>query len=205
MNDRLQYDPVISFQSSWIGLAIREVRAATGLYIVSDNRVSNDRAGYDIAESVKNVFSPTQSAQNVFSPVDAVVRINRTAQSSLDEVARTHAREGLLLDNQIKTSDVIRMSTHFYKVLDEKGAAAGYVKMHVLTAKHDTHPSQYVIPSATVNHLQDVIARAKLGSLVEPVYLTLSTNRSDGSEPAASLEAVIVDSVNSSNGIFSRN
>ena len=89
--------------------------------------------------------------------------------------------------------------------VDEKGAAAGYVKMYVLTAKHDTHPSHYVIPSATVNHLQDVIARAKLGSLVEPVYLTLSTNRSDGSESAASLEAVMVDSVNSSNGIFSRN
>lgn len=35
--------------------------------------------------------------------------------------------------------------------------------------------------------------------------ITLSTNRSDGSESAASLEAVMVDSVNSSNGIFSRN
>ena len=195
MNDSLHHDPVISFQSSWIGLAIREVRAATGLYIVSDNRVSNDRVGYDI----------TESAKNVFSPVDTVVRINQTAQSALDEVTRTHAREGLLLDNQIKTSDIIRISTQFYKVLDEKGAAAGYVKMYVLTAKHDTHPSQYVIPSATVNHLQDVIARAKLGSLVEPVYLTLSTNRLDGSESAASLEAIIVDSVNSSNGIFSRN
>lgn len=195
MNDSLQHDPVISFQSSWIGLAICEVRTVTGLSIISDNRVINVRVGYDI----------TKSAKNVFSPVDTAVRINRTAQSALDEVARTHAREGLLLDNQIKTSDIIRMSTHFYEVLDEKGAAAGYVKMYVLTAKHDTHPSQYVIPSATVNHLQDVIARAKLGSLVEPVYLTLSTNRSDGSESAASLEAIIVDSVNSSNGIFSRN
>ncbi len=195
MNDSLRHDPVISFQSLWISLAIREVRTATGLSIVSDNRVTNDRAGYDI----------TESAKNVFSPIDVVVRINRMAQSALDEVARTHAREGLLLDNQIKTSDIIRMSTHFYKVLDEKGVAAGYVKMHVLTAKHDMHLSHYVIPSATVNHLQDVIARAKLGSLVEPVYLTLSTNRSDGSESAASLEAVIVDSVNSSNGIFSRN
>lgn len=139
---------VVSFQSYKLGSVNRRMKKLDSQFQLNLNEYATD---------MRTALNDDTSSFDI--------ELNFNAQRAFEKAIDAEAVMGLLSNNMIAVSSVVRISTRFYRVLDVSGVDRrhdGCVKVYVLHTSQDAH---FAIPPTTLYSLMVAVANAKVGQV----------------------------------------